>query len=334
VTAPDSSWGHDAAPSVRALFTVSDPFGLPITAYQFKDMTSDPTSGYFVVNGVAQGALQVINVTAAQLGQTTFQTGWGTDDLFARAFDGTAWGAWQEFHVTAPVDTGPVVTAANLITASGQIFAASNLFKAKDPFGDAIAQYDLSDNGAGGGHFVLNGQALAANQDNYLTAAQLAQTTYQGGTGSDTLQVRANEVGQWSAWASFTVTTTNTIGAGMTLELASSFSGGVTFAANTGTLLLDNSSSFSGSVSGFSSLDKFDLADITAGPNATLGYSGTSTNGTLTVSDGTHMANIALLGQYSAAMFVVSSDQHGGTLVSDTGVAAAGAQGLLAAAPG
>ena len=40
-----------------------------------------------------------IDVTAAQLTQTTFQSGSGTDDLWMRASDGTDWGAWKAFHV-------------------------------------------------------------------------------------------------------------------------------------------------------------------------------------------------------------------------------------------
>jgi hypothetical protein len=38
----------------------------------------------------------------------------------------------------------------------------------------------------------------------------------------------------------------------------------------------------------------------------------------MTVSDGTHTANLLLLGQYSAAMFVLSADTHGGTLITET----------------
>jgi hypothetical protein len=37
----------------------------------------------------------------------------------------------------------------------------------------------------------------------------------------------------------------------------------------------------------------------------------------LTVSDGTHTANLLLLGQYVAAQFAMSSDGHGGTLITD-----------------
>jgi hypothetical protein len=49
----------------------------------------------------------------------------------------------------------------------------------------------------------------------------------------------------------------------------------------------------------------------------TPAYSATSDNGgTLTVSDGTHATNLALLGNYMAASFVTASDGHGGTLVT------------------
>jgi hypothetical protein len=49
-----------------------------------------------------------------------------------------------------------------------------------------------------------------------------------------------------------------------------------------------------------------------AGARATVAYAanGVGTGGTLTVSDGTHTASLALLGQYAAA------DEHGGTLLT------------------
>jgi large repetitive protein len=60
-----------------------------------------------------------------------------------------------------------------------------------------------------------------------------------------------------------------------------------------------------------------DLRDVTAGANATIGYTGSNSPGTLTVSDGTITASIVLLGSYSLANFTTSSDGHGGTLVVD-----------------
>ena len=91
------------------------------------------------------------------------------------------------------------------------------------------------------------------------------------------------------------------IAAGATLELASAYSGTVAFAGATGTLKIDNSSSFSGTIAGQLAIGNvIDLADITAGANATITYSGNNSPGTLTVSDGTHTANIALYGQLFA----------------------------------
>jgi type I restriction enzyme S subunit len=58
------------------------------------------------------------------------------------------------FTVTAPVDTGPAVNSVTSIqTTAGKTFAASSLFTASDPFGDAIEQCDFWDSGAGGGSF-------------------------------------------------------------------------------------------------------------------------------------------------------------------------------------
>ena len=55
---------------------------------------------------------------------------------------------------------GPVVNSVtSILTTAAQTFAASALFIASDPFGDAIEQYDFWDTGAGGGRFMLNGQA-------------------------------------------------------------------------------------------------------------------------------------------------------------------------------
>ena len=106
------------------------------------------------------------------------------------------------------------------------------------------------------------------------------------------------------------------IDAGATLELTSAYNGVVAFTASTGTLKLDNSSSFSGTVAGMSGQDTIDLVDINFASAQQPTYSGTNSGGTLTVTDGTHMANIALLGQYMAS-FVKSADEFDGTLIQD-----------------
>ena len=59
------------------------------------------------------------------------------------------------------------------------------------------------------------------------------------------------------------------------------------------------------------------LVDIAFGANTTLAYTDAGNNtGTLTVTDGTNTANIALLGQYVAADFALSAF-GGGTLITD-----------------
>ena len=97
------------------------------------------------------------------------------------------------------------------------------------------------------------------------------------------------------------------------------------FAGATGTLIIDHASSFSGTITGQLAIGNvIDLADITGGANVTIAYSGNNSPGTLTVSDGTHTASIALTGNYSLANFTASSDGHGGTVVVDPPVLPAG----------
>ena len=103
------------------------------------------------------------------------------------------------------IDRAPVVTAANVALSSGLTnVAASSLFTASDPDGDAITTYAFKD--TGNGHFVLNGVAQANNQEFDVTAAQLSLLTYQNGIGTDSLQIRVNDGTLWSAWQSFAVT--------------------------------------------------------------------------------------------------------------------------------
>ncbi|MGY4418773.1 hypothetical protein ACVWY2_001198 [Bradyrhizobium sp. JR6.1] len=75
--------------------------------------------------------------------------------------------------------------------------------------------------------------------------------------------------------------------------------------------------------------DAIDFADIAFSKAVVPGYSGDSTGGTLSLTDGTHAANIALLGNYIASTFVTSSDGHGGTLVVNQPVSPA----MVLAAP-
>src|SRR5262249_20208815 len=98
----------------------------------------------------------------------------------------------------------------------------------------------------------------------------------------------------------------STIGAGETLEVISTYSGQVSFTASTGILELLNSSGFVGTVAGMTGQDTIDFADIDPTKVQRPTYSGTASGGTLTVTDRSHTANIALLGNYIASTFVTS----------------------------
>jgi autotransporter passenger strand-loop-strand repeat protein/YD repeat-containing protein len=105
------------------------------------------------------------------------------------------------------------------------------------------------------------------------------------------------------------------------LELASgSIAGGspIVFTSG-GTLKLDSSVSFGGTISGFALPDDLDLADIAYGSGTTLSFTeaGSNLSGTLAVSDGVHTAQLTLLGHYVTSQFTLASDGNGGTLIGD-----------------
>ena len=104
--------------------------------------------------------------------------------------------------------------------------------------------------------------------------------------------------------------------------------GGPAFTSNGGILQLDFSQGykfpFNSPISGFGSspvgvTEELDLRDIAFGSNTKASFAEAANNssGTLTVTDGTHTANLALLGQFSTASFSLASDGQGGTIVTD-----------------
>ncbi|HXV01123.1 MAG TPA: hypothetical protein VG166_11555, partial [Caulobacteraceae bacterium] len=111
---------------------------------------------------------------------------------------------------------------------------------------------------------------------------------------------------------------------GGTLWARSTFVENVTFTGTTGVLELANSTAYTGRVKGLStsgtnSLDLTDIAFTSGVTKAT--FSGTSSAGTLTVTDGAHTAHIKLVGDYLGSTFTVSGDGHGGTTVVDPALA-------------
>ena len=103
------------------------------------------------------------------------------------------------------------------------------------------------------------------------------------------------------------------------LEFGAASSENTTFAATgDGTLKLDQSADYSGTVSGFNEGDRLMLSDLLVDADTTLTFAENQdgTGGLLTVSDGTHTANVAMAGDYDAAGFHVAADSSGASVIS------------------
>ena len=180
---------------------------------------------------------------------------------------------------------------------------------------------------------VLNGgvqYVLAGGTASGTTANGGNEQVLSGGTISDTT---VSNGGYLVVFAGGTINGATISGA--TIEIAS---GGLTGSnaisyGGGAALILDAAVSFGGKIAGLALGDYLDLRDVAFSSSTTFGYSGNTASGTLTVSDGAHTANIALLGQYVAANFNLASDGHGGTLVSDPPVIAAADQQHFLAQP-
>jgi hypothetical protein len=176
---------------------------------------------------------------------------------------------------------------------------------------DGLLHTAVVDHGAAGDGPVdlVNVQRLQFADETVANMASNAQETFSGGATPQILSGNATRPAP-----------ALTVPNGATSKIKSASADAVTFAGNTGTLQLDQSQMFAGTVAGFGGHDKIDLNDIVYSDiTTTLDYwmNSNNTGGTLTVSDGTHTANLALLGQYMASSFAMASDGHGGTLISD-----------------
>ena len=108
-----------------------------------------------------------------------------------------------------------------------------------------------------------------------------------------------------------------TITNGAELELFGPSTANVSFSGTTGELKLDDLLAFTGRISGLTAADALDLSDINYGVSTKASFSGNTKGGTLTVTDGSHTAKIALVGNYLTSGWTLSSDGNGGTVVVD-----------------
>lgn len=193
------------------LFTVRDADqGDSIVRYQLWDGSGAESSGVFLVGGIAKAANVAIDITADQFASTIFRSGAGTEKIWLRAFDGTAWGEWGAITLTAPTNLSPIVSAFDVTINGRARIPASNLFSVKDPDGDIITKYEFWDSTAGFGRWFIDGAAQEENSRIQIDAADLGRVSFGGArSGVDQVWVRAFDGVEWAEWKPWTVTTVN-----------------------------------------------------------------------------------------------------------------------------
>ncbi|HEV2334791.1 MAG TPA: NF038122 family metalloprotease [Stellaceae bacterium] len=119
--------------------------------------------------------------------------------------------------------------------------------------------------------------------------------------------------------SSGSIANVTTINGGLFEVASGGVAGGTVTFVSGGTLQLDAGAGFTGTIKGFASPDRIDLRRISfaAGPTQSFTEAPSSTSGTLTVTDGTHTVQLTLLGFHATNDFALSSDNHGGTQVTD-----------------
>lgn len=114
-----------------------------------------------------------------------------------------------------------------------------------------------------------------------------------------------------------------TISGSSVLDIGSSVGASAAQAVNfsvgsTGTFRIDYAQSFSGTLTGLATGRTLDLGNIVIG-SATLSYTGNTTAGVLSVTDGTTVSNVKLNGNYTQANFHLANDGGGHTDVTYSG---------------
>ena len=128
-----------------------------------------------------------------------------------------------------------------------------------------------------------------------LTLSKMSFITANGSTGADTITAMAQ--GQ-------------TLTGGGGADTLTGYSG-------FGDLFSDTSAHMNTTtIQQFGGSDAIDLTDMSSSLAKALVYKGTTSAGTLTVTDGTHTANIKFTGNYTTANFQLGTDNHTGSLIT------------------
>ncbi len=187
----------------------------------------------------------------------------------------------------------------------------------------------------GGGSLILiNGGTIIADGANALVIDTGDHDVTNSGTieatGAGGLQILGSVANSGLIWADggniliggdLTGTGELHIGGAATVEIGGSDSNNLILdSAATGLLRLDHATAFTGTISGLNADDGIDLRDVAFGASTTMTYADNGAGGgVLTVSDGVNSVNMSLAGNYDLHNFTLSSDGHGGSLLTNAG---------------
>jgi Ca2+-binding RTX toxin-like protein len=215
VTINDQSLKYDTAVKIAPWIAYSDADGNPATKYQFWDSGTAVDSGYFSAPGVAhQPANTVLEVSAANLSKVVVHAGsvGGSETMWVRAFDGTAWSNWDTFTLTTLPNAHPVATVADHSIQTGGSIHITKWLSYTDTEGSPATKYQFWDSGSGADSGYFSGPGVAhhpANTVLEVKARDLSKVVVHGGSaaGAETLWVRAFDGKDWGNWDTFTLTT-------------------------------------------------------------------------------------------------------------------------------
>ncbi|WP_249142735.1 hypothetical protein [Bradyrhizobium sp. AUGA SZCCT0160] len=173
------------------------------------------TSAYFWTptnSRVAAGT--AVDIAASDLANVWVRggTAGGTDTMYIRAFDGTAWGNWDSFALTTLANHAPVASINNQTLHVNEWSQIGNLVSYSDADAHPATQYQFWDGGSGAnsGYFgTPTNSHWAASTVIDVSPADLSNVWLRGGaaTGGETMYVRAFDGIDWSAWHSYVLTT-------------------------------------------------------------------------------------------------------------------------------
>ncbi|MXN77346.1 Ig-like domain repeat protein [Burkholderia sp. 4701] len=306
----------------NAVIALGDGATITVTGVHATDLTSDnfvfdqePVTTNAGVMTVDDGAMLPVGGTIDNTGTIALGS---TGDL--TRFEVLVKSATLEGggHVTLSDDSHNVIFGStpdatlvnvdNTIAGAGQIGAGQLTLVNEGTIVASGANALVIDTGT---HGVVNTGTLEATGSGGLVIDSAVANTGNLWANNGNLTIHGDVTGAGSA----------TISGAATLEFGGASAESTTFADGAaGTLKLDHSTGFTGTVSGFGAGDTLDLADVLYNDHTTLSFTAndTGTGGTLTVSDGAHTAQVALQGNLSAGGFQLSHDQGSGTVVTYT----------------